>query len=117
VFDTLRLKWRIMRNYSALVRLRERDDFQGVMIVSFRGLTGLGDPKVDLQTAWSSSVGPLLLWGYCEAAMKLGHHAELFEMLSKWRPVYLEWMKGSTLESYNQYFAWFEETWRLNQAS
>lgn len=112
MFDTLRLKWRIMRDVSALVRWRQVDDFQRVLKASFNGLSKLGDSRIDRHTPWSSSTGGMLLWAYCEAATHLGLHTELFEMLSQWRPTYLEWMKGRLTPEESKYFAWFEEVFQ-----
>ena len=58
-----------------------------------RVLSLLAHPKVDPEVPLVRTTLVLALNGYCIAAGELGKHSDILEQLTKWRPIYLEWLE------------------------
>ncbi|RKH19626.1 hypothetical protein D7Y13_37775 [Corallococcus praedator] len=104
---------RAARRIGISERRAKAGDLEGVMKVCSEVLTILGAPKVDLRMPTCRSAASLALWGYCRAARQLERRSEIHQMLSRWRPRYLEWMKAPMGQHETDYLSWCEETFSV----
>jgi hypothetical protein len=89
--------------------LREKaGDLAGALRVWADGLRIVGDKRVDLEAPWCQAVASVMLFGYCRVAQQLGLETESFEMLTRWRPAYLEWLESTTYPVEKEYLTWLE---------
>ncbi len=70
---------RAARKIGSAERSERRGDLEGASRASSEALEILGRDSVDLETPWC------------------------------WRPVYLEWMRGTTTPDEREYLRWFED--------
>ena len=100
---------RAARRIGAAERKEKEGDRLGVMNVCSEALQILGRKQVDLERPWCRSAASQALWGYCRAANALDRKVELVEMLTRWRPTHLAWMKSPITAQEAEYLKWFEQ--------
>ena len=54
----------------------------------------------------------MALWGYCEAAQRLGLAGDCATMLIQWRPLYLQWMQSPINEDERMRLDWLDRLFR-----
>ncbi|RKH44131.1 hypothetical protein [Corallococcus sicarius] len=100
---------RAARRIGAAEQKEKAGDLEGVMAVCSEALEILGAPKVDLEMPWCRSAAAMALAGYCQAARQLERRSDLLQMLTRWRPTYLLWMKEPLDDREAASFEWFEQ--------
>ena len=69
----------------------------------------LGRKGVDFGSAGCRACAPLALWGYCQAARQLEREKEILQMITRWRPEYLPWLKSPATSQEREFLARTEQ--------
>jgi hypothetical protein len=100
---------RAARRIGAADKRETRGDTEGVLRAYAEALEILDRPGVDLETAVCGSCAMVALLGYSRTAAQLQRHAELTDMLARWRTRYLPWLAAPLTSDEAQYLKWLEE--------
>jgi hypothetical protein len=107
---------RAARKIGIAERAEARGDTQRAFEACSEALEVLGGKSVNLDMPWCRSAASVALWGYARAAEKLGRINDLQVTLTRWRPVYLTWMKSPFAADEGRYLKWFEDLLGHSQA-
>ncbi|WP_434386893.1 tetratricopeptide repeat protein [Melittangium boletus] len=87
---------------------RDRGDFPGALEAFAEALAAVEGPRVNDNPLASASASSAMM-SYAEMAEKLGRRQELLELLLRWRPTYLEWLKSPPTEDVARFIQWCEQ--------